>query len=173
MSVHACRFACGSICKNTWKSTSRNVVKRRSSAHDDIARHANRWTHAAEVRNTPHFPAACGFQGTFSICFFFLFFFSSYFTYLLFSVSSRRLNVVPREYAIEWSLVIPLLLTNVSALPWKMLKCKHCIFSLTRSISALPDFDRRWLNSQLMLLLLHGFLNFVVIGVKLWAILGP
>jgi len=32
-----------------------------------------------------------------------------------------------REYAIEWRFVIPPLLTNVSALPGKMLTCKHCI----------------------------------------------
>jgi len=50
-----------------------------------------------------------------------------------------------RECAIKWSFVIPPLLTNVSALPGQMLKCKKCIFSLTWSISALPDFDHRWL----------------------------
>jgi len=42
--------------------------------------------------------------------------------------------------------VIPPLLITVSALPGETLKCKNCIFSLTCSISALPDFDRRWLN---------------------------
>jgi len=51
-----------------------------------------------------------------------------------------------REYAIEWWFVIPLLLTNVSALPGEMLKCKKCIFSLACSINALPDFDRYWLH---------------------------
>jgi len=38
------------------------------------------------------------------------------------------------------------LLTNVSTLPGEMLKCKNGIFSLTCTVSALPDFDRRWLN---------------------------
>jgi len=75
--------------------------------------------------------------------------------------------------------VIPPLLTNVFALPGEMLKCKNCICSLTCSISVLPDFDRLLAQfiqscySQLILLLLYGSLNLVVIGVKLWTILGP
>jgi len=47
--------------------------------------------------------------------------------------------------------------------------------SLTRSISALPDFDCCWLNlcySQLILLLLCGSLNLIVTGVKLCAFWG-
>ena len=62
---------------------------------------------------------------------------------------------------------------------WEMLKCKNCIFSPTCSISALLDFNQLLAKfiqscySQLMMLLLCGSLNLVVIGDKLWIILGP